>query len=158
MVLSQNANQALLNEHSYTLYDNQSRIIQTGEVALDALTGKSWAVIQGALLVNGFDLDNDDDNDQSWQETTLLHAVMSRDAESVRVVLLHFPSCALPTIIHQMASLCRGPKAADVKCLLSRWPRIPSLRLMAWRFAVANSFTSKAELQLSLPEDGLIKV
>ena len=55
LVLSQNAEQALVNKYAYTRYDAQSRVVENGEVELDELSGKSWADIHAFIIVSVLD-------------------------------------------------------------------------------------------------------
>ena len=53
--LSQNAKQKLTNAFSYTLYDEQSRVEETGEVVLNELSGKDWSQIHAVIIVQVLD-------------------------------------------------------------------------------------------------------
>lgn len=55
LVLSQNAEQENTNKYSYTFYDKQSRIEETGETTINEFSDKSWGEIHAQIVLGKFD-------------------------------------------------------------------------------------------------------
>jgi len=55
LVFSQNAEQQMSNDFSYTLYDAQSRIVEVGEVTLNEFSDLSWGAIHAVVVLEIMD-------------------------------------------------------------------------------------------------------